>query len=124
MRCVYDPASRGGNAPDGRKVQGTLHWVAAAEAVSAEVRLYNQLFTRPIPGAEGEIMNDLNPASLEILEGCLVERALADAARTVQFERQGYFCPDYSSTRDKLVFNRTIGLRDTWGRMMAAGGPR
>jgi glutaminyl-tRNA synthetase len=124
LRCTYDPASRGGNAPDGRKVQGTLHWVAAADAVPAEVRLYNPLFTRPDPGADGDILADLNPASLEVLTGCLAEPALAQAApgEVVQFERQGYFCPDVTSAPDALVFNRTIGLRDTWAKVQAGGG--
>ncbi len=118
LRCLYDPASRGGNAPDGRKVQGTLHWVAAADAVSAEVRLYNHLFTRPDPGADGNVMTDLNPNSLEVLQNCLVEPSLvgADASGTVQFERQGYFCSDRDSTAMRPIFNRTIGLRDTWAK--------
>ena len=97
LRCTYDPATRGGNAPpDGRKVQATLHWVAAADAVPAEVRLYNHLFARPDPGADGDIMADLNPDSMEVLHNCLVEPALASATigQAVQFERQGYFCAD------------------------------
>ncbi len=124
LRCTYDPATRGGNAPDGRKVQGTIHWVAAAVAKPAEIRLYNHLFTRPDPGADGDILADLNPASLEILTGCVVEPALAAAntAETVQFERTGYFCPDPDSTSAKLVFNRTMGLRDTWAKVK--GSPR
>ncbi len=119
LRCTYDPATRGGNAPDGRKVQGTIHWVAASVAKPAEVRLYNHLFTRPDPGADGDIMADLNPASLEVLSGCVVEPALAAAntAETVQFERTGYFCPDPDSTSAKLVFNRTMGLRDSWAKV-------
>src|SRR5207237_3895885 len=94
LRCTYDPATRGGNAPDGRKVKGTIHWVAAADAVPAEVRLYNQLFTRPDPGAEGDFMADLNPDSLEVLSGSVVEPGLAGAKETatVQFERTDYFC--------------------------------
>jgi glutaminyl-tRNA synthetase len=124
LRCVYDPGSRGGNAPDGRKVQGTLHWVAAADAVPAEVRLYEHLFTRPDPGADGDLMADLNPNSLTVLSGCLVEPALARAegSRTVQFERQGYFCRDRDSSAVRPVFNRTIGLRDTWARQARGGG--
>ncbi len=125
LRCTYDPATRGGNAPpDGRKVQATLHWVAAADAVPAEVRLYNHLFARPDPGADGDIMADLNPDSLEVLRECLVEPALAEASigEPVQFERQGYFCADSDSTPDRLVFNRTVGLRDTWARVQAGGG--
>ena len=118
LRCTYDPASRGGNSPDGRKVQATLHWVAAADAVPAEIRLYNLLFTRPDPGAEGDVFDDLNPGSLEIVAGALVEPSLAalPAGQTVQFERQGYFCVDRESTGEKLVFNRTVGLRDSYAR--------
>jgi glutaminyl-tRNA synthetase len=125
LRCTYDPATRGGNAPpDGRKVQATLHWVAAADAVPAEVRLYNHLFARTDPGADGDIMADLNPNSLEVLRGCLVEPALAAApvGGTVQFERQGYFCADPDSAPGRLVFNRTVGLRDTWAKVQAGGG--
>jgi glutaminyl-tRNA synthetase len=125
LRCTYDPATRGGNAPpDGRKVQATLHWVAAADAVTAEVRLYHQLFTRPDPGGDGDIMADLNPHSLEKLSGCLVEPALAaaSAGEAVQFERQGYFCADRDSAPGRLVFNRTVGLRDTWAKLQASGG--
>jgi glutaminyl-tRNA synthetase len=122
LRCTYDPATRGGDAPDGRRVQATLHWVAAADAVPAEVRLYNQLFARPDPGAEGDVMADLNPASLEAMTGCLVEPTLASApmSEAVQFERTGYFCLDPDSTPGRLVFNRTVGLRDTWAKVQAA----
>jgi glutaminyl-tRNA synthetase len=90
----------------------------------AEVRIYNHLFARPDPGAEGDIMADLNPESLEVLRGCLVEPALADApvGEPVQFERQGYFCPDPDSAPSRLVFNRTVGLRDTWAKVQAGGG--
>jgi glutaminyl-tRNA synthetase len=125
LRCTYDPATRGGNAPpDGRKVQATLHWVAAADAVTAEVRLYHQLFTRPDPGGDGDIMADLNPHSLEKLSGCLVEPALAaaSAGEAVQFERQGYFCADRDAAPGRPVFNRTVGLRDTWAKLQASGG--
>jgi len=123
LRCTYDPASRGGNAPDGRRVQATLHWVSAADACPAEIRFYNPLFTRPDPGAEGDVMADLNPDSLEVLTGCLVEPALAlaEPGETVQFERTGYFCADPESRPDRLVFNRTVGLRDTWARVQDAG---
>ena len=118
LRCSYDPQTRGGNAPDGRKVQATLHWVSAADAVSAEVRLYNQLFARPDPNPANFIA-DLNPDSLEVLTDCRLEPALAAAnsGDPVQFERQGYFCPDPDSAPGRLVFNRTIGLRDTWARV-------
>ena len=119
LRCTYDPATRGGNTPpDGRKVQATLHWVSAAHAVPAQVRLYNQLFNRPDPSAS-DFAASLNPESLEILDDCRLEPALADAApgEPVQFERQGYFCTDVDSSPDRLVFNRTVGLRDTWAKV-------
>jgi glutaminyl-tRNA synthetase len=121
LRCTYDPASKGGNAPDGRKVQATLHWVAAADAVPAEIRLYAHLFNRPDPGADGDVLADLNPDSLEVLTGALVEPGLAKAAvgEAVQFERTGYFAIDLDSRPDRLVFNRTVGLRDTWARVSA-----
>jgi len=120
LRCSYDPSTRGGNAPDGRKVQATLHWVSAADAVTAEVRLYNQLFNRPDPNPSGFVA-DLNPDSLEVLRDCRLEPALAatNSADPVQFERQGYFCRDPDSTPGHLVFNRTVGLRDTWAKVSA-----
>jgi glutaminyl-tRNA synthetase len=101
-----------------------LHWVAAAHAVPAEIRLYNPLFTRPNPGAEGDLTADLNPHSLEILTESQLEPALAASAsgQAVQFERQGYFCLDPDSRADRLVFNRTVGLRDSWTKMQAIGG--
>ncbi|MBI4273525.1 MAG: glutamine--tRNA ligase, partial [Rhizobiales bacterium] len=118
LRCTYDPATRGGNAPDGRKVKATLHWVSSSDAASAEVRLYNQLFVRPAPDA-GNFAADINLESLEVLTECKLERALAEArsGEPVQFERQGYFCLDTDSTRDHLVFNRTVVLRDTWAKV-------
>jgi len=121
LRCSYDPATRGGNAPDGRKVQGTIHWVTVADSRPAEVRLYNQLFSRPDPGADGDVMADLNPNSREVLGECRVEPALADArvGEAVQFERQGYFCADPDSGAGKPVFNRTVGLRDSWAKVAA-----
>jgi glutaminyl-tRNA synthetase len=121
LRCTYDPATRGGNAPDGRKVQATLHWVEASSSLPAEVRLYNPLFTRPDPGAGGDLFADLNPNSLEVLSEARLEPALAEAATglAVQFERQGYFAPDPDSVAGSLVFNRTIGLRDSYAK--AAG---
>jgi glutaminyl-tRNA synthetase len=121
LRCTYDPATKGGNAPDGRKVQATLHWVAAADAVTAEVRLYDQLFNRPDPGADGDVMADLNPASVEVLPNCLLEPALASVpeGEAVQFERLGYFCRDRDSTTARPVFNRTVGLRDSWAKVRA-----
>jgi glutaminyl-tRNA synthetase len=122
LRCTYDPATRGGNAPDGRKVQATLHWVSAADAVPAEVRLYNPLFTRPDPNA-GDFDAELNPQSLEVIADARLEPALAadNAADAVQFERQGYFCRDPDSTPQRLVFNRTVGLRDSWAKAAASG---
>jgi glutaminyl-tRNA synthetase len=124
LRCTYDPTTRGGNAPDGRKVRGTIHWVSAAHAVPAEIRLYEPLFTRPDPGADGDLMADLNPDSLETVDGALVEPGLnADnSADAVQFERQGYFCLDPDSRPGRPVFNRTIGLRDSWAKTAAKGG--
>jgi glutaminyl-tRNA synthetase len=124
LRCSYDPATRGGNAPDGRKVKATLHWVSAAHAVGAEIRLYNPLFNRPDPGADGDFVADLNPHSLEILTESRLEPALAGApgGEPVQFERQGYFCADSESASNRLVFNRTVGLRDSWAKARASGG--
>ena len=119
LRCTYDPATRGGNTPpDGRKVQATLHWVSAADAVDAEVRLYDQLFAKPDPDA-GDFAADLNPSSLEVLTGCKLEPALAagNSPEPVQFERQGYFCRDRDSAPGRPVFNRTVGLRDTWAKV-------
>jgi glutaminyl-tRNA synthetase len=123
LRCSYDPATRGGNAPDGRKVQATIHWVSAADSVPAEVRLYNPLFTRPDPNA-GEFAADLNPQSLELLTDARVEPALAgrNDREVVQFERQGYFCLDEDSKPGRLVFNRTVGLRDTWAKVQGGKG--
>ena len=125
LRCTYDPATRGGQAPDGRKVRGALHWVSAADSVAAEVRLYESLFTKPIPGADGgALWDDLNPESRTVLTGCRLEPSLADTplGETVQFERQGYFCPDPVSTPVRPVFNRTVGLRDSWARAQARAG--
>jgi glutaminyl-tRNA synthetase len=122
LRCTYDPATRGGNAPDGRKVQATLHWVAAAGAVPAQVRLYNPLFAKPDPDP-GNFAADLNPDSLEVLSDSMVESALAgdNSDAVVQFERQGYFIRDRDSAPGRLVFNRTVGLRDSW--VKAKGAP-
>ncbi len=122
LRCTYDPATRGGNAPDGRKVQATLHWVAAADAVSAEVRLYNQLFVVADPDP-ANLAAALNPDSQEVLPDARLEPALAadNADAPVQFERQGYFYRDKDSAPGRLVFNRTVGLRDTWGKVQSAG---
>jgi glutaminyl-tRNA synthetase len=123
LRCTYDPATRGGNAPDGRKVQATLHWVGAADAVTAEVRLYNPLFTKADPDV-GTFAADLNPNSLEVLTDAKLEPALVsgNSPAAVQFERLGYFARDQDSAPGRPVFNRTVGLRDTWGKMQGAGG--
>lgn len=122
LRCTYDPATRGGNAPDGRKVKATIHWVSAAHAVPAEVRLYDNLFATPQP-EPGNFAAQLNPNSLEILTDSKVEPAFKnDAAEgAVQFERQGYFVRDRDSTPERLVFNRTVGLRDSYAKVAAAG---
>ena len=124
LRCTYDPETRGGNAPDGRKVKSTIHWVSAEHAIPAEVRLYESLFTKPVPGADGEVLDDLNPESLRVIENCRLEPSLAEAAQgdPVQFERQGYFTPDPDSTPERLVFNRTVALRDTWAKIRKKGG--
>ena len=122
LRCTYDPATKGGNAPDGRKVQGTIHWVSAAAAVPAEVRLYNHLFRNAAPNA-ADFASEINPQSLEVLADCKLEPSLAaiPGGQAVQFERQGYFCPDGDSRPGRLVFNRTIGLRDTWAKVKGGG---
>jgi glutaminyl-tRNA synthetase len=121
--CTYDPATRGGNAPDGRRVQATLHWVAAAHAKSAEIRLHNPLFKCAEPDTSGDFIAELNPMSLETLTASKVEPALALAipGEPVQFERQGYFCLDPLSAPDHLIFNRTVGLRDSWTKARATG---
>ena len=115
LRCTYDPETRGGNAPDGRKVKATLHWVSASHAKAADVRIYNPLFTRPDPGADGDPIADLNPDSVEVISNAQLEPALGAAAvgETLQFERLGYFCRDSDAG---LTFNRTVGLRDTWAK--------
>ncbi len=120
IRCTYDPATKGGDAPDGRKVRGTLHWVSAAHALEAEVRLYDHLFADPDPGKARDWLEDLNPDSLSVVAAKL-EPALAEApvGRAVQFERLGYFTPDPDSAHAKPVFNRTVALRDSWARMQA-----
>jgi len=122
LRCSYDPATRGGNAPDGRKVKATIHWVAAAHSIPTEVRIYNPLFTQPSPSGDN-FTADLNPNSLEVLTGARLEPALADARveEPVQFERQGYFCLDRDAKPQAPVFSRTIGLRDTWAKEKATG---
>jgi glutaminyl-tRNA synthetase len=123
LRCTYDPATRGGNAPDGRKVKATLHWVAASHAVAAEVRLYEYLFVKENPAdtTEGkDFTSNINPSSLEILQGCQLEPSLVNAqpGAIYQFERLGYFCVDLKdSTKEQHVFNRTVTLRDTWAKL-------
>ncbi len=123
LRCTYDPATKGGNAPDGRKVKATMHWLPAAQSVPAEIRIYNQLFSNPTPDA-ANFAADLNPQSLEILREARVELAVAQdqSPEPVQFERQGYFVRDTDSTPDQLVFNRTIGLRDTFAKEVGGKG--
>jgi glutaminyl-tRNA synthetase len=124
LRCTYDPATRGGNAPDGRKVKATIHWVSAADSKAAEVRIYNPLFSKPDPtGGEG-FTADLNPQSLEVISDARVEPALAAGSNSsdpVQFERQGYFVRDPDSTAERPVFNRTVGLRDTFAKEVGKG---
>jgi glutaminyl-tRNA synthetase len=121
IHCTYDPATRGGNAPDGRKVKSTIHWVSAAHAVEGEVRLYENLFTRENPNETEpgqDFTANLNPNSLEVLTGAKLERSLATpTAGQYQFERLGYFCVDPDTTPEKPVFNRTVGLRDTWAKI-------
>jgi glutaminyl-tRNA synthetase len=123
LRCTYDPETRGGDSPDGRKVKATLHWVSAAHAVDAEVRLYDHLFTRPDPGTDGDLLDDLNSDSLEVIDNALLEPsvALMKAGDRFQLERLGYFCVDPDSTAERLVLNRTVTLRDTWAKLKAKG---
>jgi glutaminyl-tRNA synthetase len=123
VRCTYDPLSRGGDAPDRRRVKGTIHWVSAAHALPAEVRLYDRLFTRPDPAGDEDWRASLNPGSLEVLTGCRVEPSLATAGpgSRYQFERLGYFCVDpVDSSAGTLVFNRTAPLRDSWAKLLQA----
>ena len=122
VHCTYDPASRGGNSPDGRKVKSTMHWVSAAHAISAEIRIYDKLFTKPDPTdvEEGEdVFSNLNPNSLEVVTGARLEPSLASAQAgdRYQFERVGYFCLDPDSTPGNLVFNRTLPLKDSWAKI-------
>jgi glutaminyl-tRNA synthetase len=122
IHCTYDPATRGGNAPDGRKVKSTIHWVSAEHAIDAEVRLYDTLFTREDPNQVDEghdFTENLNPQSLEVVSGAKLEPSLRGAAAgsSYQFERLGYFSVDPDTQPDKLVFNRTVALRDTWAKI-------
>lgn len=123
LHCTYDAESRGGNSPDGRKVKGTLHWVSAAHAINAEIRLYDHLFTVPDPGASEDMNSIINPGSLEILTDSKLEPNLASTkpGDRYQFLRMGYFCTDPDSTIEKPVFNRTVGLKDSWGKEMQKG---
>jgi glutaminyl-tRNA synthetase len=119
LRCTYDPATRGGDAPDGRKVKSTLHWVSAAHAITATVRLYDRLFVSENPGAADDYRTDLNPASLEVIDRCYVEPVVAGAppGTRYQFERLGYFCVDPDTRPGRLVFNRTVTLKDSWAKI-------
>jgi glutaminyl-tRNA synthetase len=123
LRCTYDPATRGGDAPDGRRPKATLHWVSADHAIEAEVRLYDHLFSRPDPGAEGDLFADLDPASEVVRRGCRLEPSLAalDPGEVVQFERLGYFTPDPDTRPGAPVFDRTLTLKDTWAKVQARG---
>jgi len=119
LLCTYDPETRGGNAPDGRKVKGTIHWVSSEHAQDAEIRLYNPLYVCPHPGSENDFIDDINPNSIEILNNCKLEPSISELNNNVaiQFERMGYFFKDETSKPNKLIFNRTISLRDTWQKI-------
>jgi len=124
LRCTYDPETRGGAAPDGRRPKATLHWVSVAHGVPAQVRVYDRLFSAAFPGADNrDLFDDLNPDSESVLNECYLEPSLADTpiGQTVQFERLGYFCPDVDSTPSALVFNRTLTLRDAWAKLQSQG---
>lgn len=123
LHCTYDPGTRGGSAPDGRKVKGTLHWVSAKHAIDAEVRMYEQLFNVPNPTEADDFKTTINPNSLEVLTGCKLEPNLSAVkpGDRFQFLRMGYFCADKDSTKDRLVFNRTVSLKDTWAKELAKG---
>ena len=118
LHCTYDPETKGGDAPDGRKVKGTIHWVSASDCTPCEIRLYDRLFSAEDPMVDGKenYLTHLNPNSLEILSDCLVEGGIANAkcGDTFQFMRQGYFCVDKTSENGKLVFNRTVDLKSSW----------
>jgi glutaminyl-tRNA synthetase len=119
VHSTYDPATRGGDAPDGRKVKSTIHWVSAAHAVPMEVRLYDRLFNRENPDEGEDFTAYLNPGSLEVLADCRTEPSLGEAqpGDRFQFERNGYFCADADSTPGRSVFNRTVSLKDTWAKI-------
>jgi glutaminyl-tRNA synthetase len=127
VHCTYDPATRGGNAPDGRKVKSTIHWVSAAHAIDAEVRIYDKLFTKPDPNdvpAGQEFTANLDPNSLEVISNAKLEPSLANApaGSRYQFERLGYFCVDLDSKGGKPVFNRTVALKDAWAKIEKKAG--
>ena len=123
LQCRYDPATRGGSSPDGRKVKATLHWVSAVHALPADVRLYDRLFNSERPGESEDYHADLNPQSLQVLTGCKIEPIVAGAppGTRYQFERLGYFCVDPDSAAGRLVFNRTVTLKDTWAKIESRG---
>jgi glutaminyl-tRNA synthetase len=125
VHCTYDPLSRGGDSPDGRKVKSTIHWVSTAHAIEAEIRIYDKLFTKADPGDFNEeagesFLSNLNPNSLEVVTGAKLEPSLANAKveQHFQFERVGYFCVDPDSKPGKLVFNRTLALKDSWAKIV------
>ena len=126
LRCTYDPATKGGDSPDGRKIKGTLHWVSASQAVDAEVRLYDYLFQASEPSTANNLAEDLNPNSLQVLHGCKLEPCLNNLNTNfaVQFERLGYFCVDKDSGTDRPIFNRTLSLRDSWSKAQGKKNPR
>jgi len=119
LHCIYDPTTKGGDSPDGRKVKGTLHWVSAAHAIKAEVRLYESLFLKEDPEEDEDFKSNINSDSLAVLNNCQIEPGLAKTKKgeIFQFERKGYFCVDPDSTEDKSVFNRSVSLRDTWAKI-------
>jgi glutaminyl-tRNA synthetase len=118
LHCTYDPLSKGGKSPDGRKVKGTLHWVDANDNIEAEVRLYDRLFLSENPEAEGDFIDNINPNSLKTINA-FVEKSVKNSSieEKYQFERLGYFCVDKDTTENKIVFNRTVALRDTWAKI-------
>ena len=124
MRCTYDPETRGGNSSDGRKVKGTIHWVCAQKGIVSEVRRFQHLFVGDNPGAEDDLIAALNPHSVEVLSGAVVEPSLASAncADAVQFERLGYYCPDPDGRLAAPVFNQVVTLKDTWKKIQKASG--
>ena len=127
IHCTYDPATRGGNTPDGRKVKSTIHWVSAAHAMDFEARLYDNLFLESsVENSDGDFTASLNPKSLEVLPTAKIEPSVKDAKAGgfYQFERVGYFCVDKDTASQKPVFNRTVGLRDTWAKIDKAQKPR